>query len=302
LADFECLVGAKSPNFNLNGRSGFADMDSTGAITVLNHKHECSADYGWIPSSALTVRDFGNEETAQEERSLLDCVPVMASTVLGLEMLISEPFIDLGAVSSLILTDVGATLHILRLIGKESAYSLDTPRRMADCVASLDVKTWFTEISAHIFSSDREYAAASALWTHSLLVAQYSQLVAESIENTSPEDAYLVGLLHEIKTFPKALGWPTNQSITSFAGTMFTLEGSLPIFVLGALRSVNESGPSSSWKDILATAHDLAGEGPENEASRVCEIDSTGINRRWKRFLPSGSELATASVEYMRPR
>ncbi|MFY9853590.1 MAG: HDOD domain-containing protein, partial [Terracidiphilus sp.] len=108
------------------------------------------------------------------------------------------------------------------------------------------------------FACDDEHYQATALWKHSLLVAQYAQLVAESIEGISPEDAYLVGLLHEIQAIPAALGWQSGDPGSSSTGVLFAMDGALPLFVLDAIRSVNESSPSSLWKLILTAAHDLA--------------------------------------------
>ena len=85
------------------------------------------------------------------------------------------------------------------------------PCRMGDCLASLDAGTWFDAISARTFACDSEHAATTSLWNHSRLVAQYAQLVAESLEGISPEEAYLVGLLHEIVAIPNVLGWPRRE-------------------------------------------------------------------------------------------
>ena len=105
----------------------------------------------------------------------------------------------------------------------------------------------------------QENAAATALWNHSRLVAQYAQLVAESLDGISPADAYLVGLLHEIGSIPDVLGWPKGGLDGTESATLFAMEGSLPFFVLAAIGSINDSRPSSTWKFILTEAHELAG-------------------------------------------
>jgi len=90
-------------------------------------------------------------------------------------------------------------------------------------------------------------------------VAQYAQLVAESLDGVSPEDAYLVGLLHGIGDIPEALGWPNAVRGGKGAGALFEMEGTLPLFVLSAMRSMNDSSSSSNWRFIINTAHELAG-------------------------------------------
>jgi hypothetical protein len=226
---------------------------------VLDQMLEPVMDQSWIPSFALRDLHFGEQESpVREKMDFLNDVPVMSATVLGLQMLLHDPFIDLRKVSALILSDVGATIQILRLIGREYALATERPGRMDDCIAGLDVSDWFSALSARTFACDAEHYAATALWKHSLLVAQYSQLVAESIEGISPEDAYLVGLLHEIQAIPIVFGWQSGDSGAASPSVLFAMDGAQPHFVLAAMRSVNEPSSSSPWKLILTAAHDLA--------------------------------------------
>ena len=183
----------------------------------------------------------------------------MSATVLGLEMLLQDSCIDLRMATDLILSDVGATIQILRMIGREYEYAAERPSRMGDCIASLDVSAWFDAISARTFACDRAHAATTAVWRHSRLVAQYAQLVAESLDGVSPEDAYLVGLLHGIGDIPAALGWPGCGRGGTDAGALSAMEGTLPLFVLAAIHSINDSSSSSGWRFILTAAHELAG-------------------------------------------
>jgi HDOD domain len=182
----------------------------------------------------------------------------MSATVLGLDIILQEPYIDLRLVSDLILSDVGATIQILRLIGREYDFAADRPRRIGDCIASLDVSAWYAAISARTFPCDREHAETTALWRHCRLVAQYAQLVAESMEQFAPEDAYLVGLLHGIASIPTVMGWPAGDQAGKTAGALLEMEDALPSFVHAALQTMDELGPLSGWRFILAAAHELA--------------------------------------------
>jgi HDOD domain len=227
---------------------------------VLEKSFDMVTDQSWIPSSFARGLHFVEHEVcAPENMDFLDGVPAMSATVLGLQMLLHERNIDLRKVSALVLSDVGATIQILRLIGREYAFAAERPGRMDDCIAGLDVGDWFSAMSARTFASDGEHCAATALWKHCLLVAQYAQLVAESIEGISPEDAYLVGLLHDIHAIPTALGWKSGGSAASSRGSTFALEGVQPLFVLAAMRSAIEPSLPSPWKLILTAAHELAG-------------------------------------------
>jgi hypothetical protein len=218
---------------------------------MLNRAMDAVTDHSWIPSSAWRrLRCPEQRRVARKQVDFLDDVPVMSSTVLGLEILLHEPCIDLQMASDLVLSDVGATIQILRLVGSEFDFSSEQPSRMVDCIASLEAGTWFDAISARTFACDAEHVAITSLWNHCRRVAQYARLVAESLEDTSPEEAYLVGLLHGIRTIPKLLGWPNDA--------LFAMEGSLPLFVLAAIRSTHDSSSSSVWRFILPAAHELA--------------------------------------------
>jgi len=140
--------------------------------------------------------------------------------------------------SELVLSDIGATIQTLRLIGRDYDLATELPNRMGDCIASLDLGTWFGAMSARRVAFEGRHSAATAFWKHGRLIAQYAQLVAESLDRISPEDAYLVGLLHEVGAIPKVLGWPDGVSGACDPVALSALEGSLPLFVLFAAASL----------------------------------------------------------------
>ena len=226
---------------------------------MLNCGSETVIIRSWIPSSAWHhFNAKGQNDPEQDKPELLDQVPVMLSTVLGLNMLLEEPCIDLQSVSELVLNDVGATIKILHQVGKEYDLAGEHPRRMGDCIASLDVSTWFRAVSAHTFPCDLEHAEVTEFWEHSRRVAQYAQLVAESIDDVSPEDAYLVGLLHGIRSLPAVLGWPDARPYDTLPDALGVIEGMLPPFVLAGLQGEMDSSHRSSWSSILSAAQELA--------------------------------------------
>jgi hypothetical protein len=210
-------------------------------------------------SDSRYPKDPEEAKSAQEIAERLDQVPAMSATVLGLEMLLHEPCLDLRLAAEVVLSDVGASIQVLRLIGREFEFVAERPRRMVECLASLDVKCWFAAISAQTYACDREHSKTATLWNHSRLVAQYAELVAHSFHSISPEDAYLVGLLHEVESFPTVLGWPDCGAGGRTTGFMVATEEALPPFVVAAMREVNDSDASSTWKFILTAAHGLAG-------------------------------------------
>jgi hypothetical protein len=262
---------------------------------MFNQLIDTGADHSWIPSSASRRLGLPQQKKfAHKELDLLDAVPVMSATVLGLEILLHEPCIDLRMASELVLSDVGATIQILRLVGTEYEFSTEHPCRMGDCIAGLDAGTWFDAISARTFACDREHAATGALWNHSRLVAQYAQLVAESLEGVSPEEAYLVGLLHEIGAIPNVLGWPNEGRGTGELAPLSAMEGSLPLFVLSALRSASDSCCCSIWKFILTAAHELAGASAHFYPSARHGFSSLVIGPSWGACIPAAADCMLA--------
>jgi hypothetical protein len=213
----------------------------------------------------------------------------MMGTVLGLELLLREPCLDLQLASEIVLSDVGATIQILGLVGREDDYVDGQPRRMGDCLASLDAGVWFSAISSRTFVCDCEHSAMTAIWKHCRLVAQYAQLVAESLDGISADDAYLVGLLHEIEAIATALGWPNGNPGIRDQAALLAIERTLPLFVLAAMRSVNDACISPTWRFILDAAHELAGARTDFDASALEAIDSIGIRSRWRGFLPDAA-------------
>jgi hypothetical protein len=252
---------------------------------MLNRTIHAVTDHSWIPSSAWRRLGPSQRKFARKKTDLLDDVPVMSATILGLEILLHEPCIDLGMASELVLSDVGATIQVLRLVGREYELTTEHPCRMGECLASLDSTTWFEAISARTFACDREHAAITSLWNHCRLVAQYAQLVAESLDRISPEEAYLVGLLHEIGAIPKVLGWPNRSLGARGSGALLSMEGSLPLFVLTAIRSLNDSCSSSVWKFILNAAHELAGVSADFDPSALHDFASLGLSSPWNTCL-----------------
>jgi hypothetical protein len=224
---------------------------------VPNSTYEFVEGYGRGVTPAwrsLNLRGENAEAYGVEEH--LDCMPAMSSTALGLEILLGESCVDLRAASDLVLNDVGATIQILRLAGRDYAAAADRPRRIVECLSGLNAEEWFWAIARRTFVCDREHMALAAFWRHSSMVARYARLAAESIDRVSPEDAYLVGLLHGVEAMPSLLIHGDGAGMQERAA-LAAIEGVLPSFVVEALQ--NAENPGSPWRFILNAAHSLAG-------------------------------------------
>jgi hypothetical protein len=217
----------------------------------------------------------GERMTAQSRESVLDYVPAMSTTALALEIMLSEPSIDLGAAAELVLSDVGATLQILRLVGGEYCAVADRPSRMTDCLSSLNASEWLQAITRRTFVCDRAHLAEAALWKRCRTIAQYAQLAAESVDSVSAEDAYLVGLFHDVPAISKLLvgGGKSHVDLQTVEAAIC---GALPVYVSAALDCAQSKVSSQPWSFILDIARELA----ESSADQAYELEDELITFR----------------------
>ena len=224
---------------------------------------------GMYPKGPLVMqnqRSFVDEPTPLHFHSLAETclalssadtlphVPTLVATRLQLELLFQEPLIDLRAVSEVILSDAGATLQILRLIGEEYPHEEDRPTRIEDCIASLNMDSCYDAVCASSIPHD---PGVLEQWQHFRRVAQCAKELAKCVEGFSPEEAYLVGLLYEVGQLPRLLGWKSSLSsmIESRALAVMLAEyWHLPGYLLAAIREQQEAVSPSQWSEILQMA------------------------------------------------
>ena len=212
-----------------------------------------------------------------EERSATSfpAVPTLFATRLQLELLLADRTVDLRAAAGIILNDLGATLEIFRRAGDDAGAGQEPLRRLEDCLASLGTEAWMEAVCANaverVAANSDQLAELTAFWEHGRLLAYACWLVAEQTEGVCPEEAYLVGLLHEAAALPRLLGWTQDTWLGGSSQTCWSAEPAallaahwqLPEYLHPFLSS-HEAGPGSStaaagaparWKAILRTAH-----------------------------------------------
>lgn len=190
-------------------------------------------------------------------------VAVMKETLLLMELETQGFCVDLRALSKLVLSDLGATLQVLRLAGREHGNAEGRPVRVEDCIADLGVQACMDAMSAHLMPRDQRSAAVTELWRHSREIARHSQLLAEQTVDVDPDQAYLVGLCHSIGSLPRVLGLD-GKTCQEFDGVRMGLElateWSLPGCVVGYFSDLERCGGRSAWLEIVQAAHRCAGE------------------------------------------
>jgi len=201
----------------------------------------------------------------------LPALPVLPETLLLLELEAQEHSIDLRRVTELVLSDLGATLQILRLAGREHACVEFRPSRIEDCIVDLGLDVCMQALSANTVSRHAGQDAVAETWAHCREIAMYSRQIAEESEDVDPDEAYLTGLLHAIGLLPAVLGWAASKhgvSDFSLAGFKLAKKWSLAPFVVKFLGEVNEERCTTPLPEIVREAHQRA-----DRSTMQCPLD-----------------------------
>ena len=163
---------------------------------------------------------------------------------------------NLREITDTILRDVGATLQLLRVVGEEYRDGECRPTRIEHCIASLNRERWYDTVCAAVIDShDKEVSAAWSLFSCN---AHHTRQVALRIEGFSPEEAYLVGLLHQIGKLPQLLGWTCESTYTiaeeRAVGMLLAQHWRAPGYLIEAMRQQSEGSLSSRWSFLLHSA------------------------------------------------
>lgn len=219
-----------------------------------------------LVQKVFEIRKSGNPLTTDQSQHLdfirtLPNVPVLSETLFLIELGAGKGPVELTRISKLILSDLGATIQVLRLasLGRaESGHS----NRIEDCIAGLGVDACLDAMSKQTILRTDRYAAVVAAWEHARIIAEVSSQLAETMaENTLPEEATLVGLCHEIGSLPKLLGWVwklPRASEVDFTGYTMAEAWSLPSCVKDYFAGRLEDGAQSQWPAIVDRAHEIA--------------------------------------------
>ena len=135
-------------------------------------------------------------------------LPVISGTLLSMELVICQRSVDLAQVSQLVLSDLGATLQILRRAGREAAMGRDCLERVEDCISWLGLEGCLEAMAECPITRSTRFATILSAWDRAREIAVISRFVAEKLAlNVASEDAYLVGLAHGIGNLPEILKW-----------------------------------------------------------------------------------------------
>src|SRR5665213_3052185 len=186
-------------------------------------------------------------------------IPVTGMTRLQLDLLLAGRSIDLTAVSEVVLADAGATLQMLRLIGEEYRDEADRPTSIEGCIINLDANRLYDAVCAAGISQNND--AVLGEWQHVRRVARCAREIARGTYGFAPEQAYTVGLLHNLGSFPKLLGWENGASSPkeqNALGVMLAEYWKLPGYLVNAIWEQQQTSESESpWASLLQHAFQM---------------------------------------------
>ena len=236
----------------------------------------------------LTIVTGGNSPEDSNAQPL-PSIPVLSKTLLLLHLEAQEPAADLNRLSELILGDVGATLQVLRLAGREYS-DPEGPGRIEDCICDLGLQRCLDAMPVATVTGRERRAAMANLWDHSRVVAVYSKLIAKGMPGICPDRAYLAGLLHGIGWMPKIFAWGECEECDEQGcadPVRIATRLSLPGFVLDILRDKAEDETAVRWSDIVQLAHlataKLFVKEPSDKprSHRSADMDRSQLYTRW---------------------
>lgn len=214
-----------------------------------------------IPAEVLSCEPFAPEATGE-----LPDVPALPETLIALELHLGEWPVQLGEVADAVLGDLGATIQVLRLAGREyssSEYGSSDyrPERIEDCICDLSPNACLAEAARGSLRRGKRHQEMVEIWAHAREIAQWCRLLAEDASGSmKPHEAYLVGLLHEMGSLPSLFGWERRDlsSNPETCAVRMAERWNFPSYLKDFFRELQRPGRYSPWRKLIEDAHRLA--------------------------------------------
>lgn len=187
-------------------------------------------------------------------------IPVNSDTRILVEMILGTPTIDLESLCEILLSDLGATVQVLRCTAKHIEDSKLRPLRLHECLVSLgkvNIQNSCAQVLPGLETASAE--SFSELWRHSWMVSRFAYSIAQVVDGGEPEKARIAGLLHDLGRIPSCLGW-TNSAWPQSSedlGCKLADQWGLPWYVIFGIRCYDRPDTSAAMiSRLVAAAHD----------------------------------------------
>lgn len=189
---------------------------------------------------------------AAEPRATMPLVPVLPSTLLGLELLSLRPAFDLRAAARVVRDDPGAVLAVFAASARESTNTAPS-MRLENCLATLS-----RDRLLHALAGVRgvQHPRFSIFLHHAAAVSRNAVAAAAAL-GLPEEPAQLLGLLHELGGLPRLLGWSSWPADAVTCCDRLALSHGLPSSLRQALGEVHRQQSGSVWVAVIRAAHEL---------------------------------------------
>lgn len=268
---------------------------------------------------AFALRLLLRDETLQKVVGQIASLPSLPAVYQEVMACLQRPNASLGDVAKVISKDVGMTATLLKLVSS-AFFGLSRPVSTVErAVSFLGLDTLMTlALAQGIFKSaptmDVAGFSLEALWQHSLQTAGAARIIAaqEGLDQSSLDDAFLAGMLHDIgklvlaQSMPEAYAEIVQRTGTGFAANaeqevLLTTHADVGAYLLGlwgltdavveavAFHEHPGSAPSGALAlpaiihaaDRLARFPDQADPDSEQlQLDRQC-LDEFGMRERW---------------------
>jgi len=197
-----------------------------------------------------------------ESADRLADLPVLPETLLALELQLQNYTVDLHEFAEVVLADLGATIQLLRMAGREYGYAEDRLTRIEDCICDFGPTACFESIARGGVARNYQRQAVSQLWAHARQIALNARHLAATIPwAISPDQAYLAGLLHSVGTLPPILGWDWSEASHDYPSNALKLaeRWAFPSYLRDLFCEMLMPGYNPQWSELITEAHRLCG-------------------------------------------
>lgn len=196
-------------------------------------------------------------------------VPVLPETLLLIELKAQERCVDLREITLLVMEDIGAVLQIFRRAALEYPSREDRPTRIEDCISGLGLQSCVETLS----SATVPLGSAEVIetWRHAKEIGRRCRQLAAAMAVTSPDEAYLAGLFHQLPSLPLIFGSEApaqDSNVAALTGLRMAEAWSLPPCVQDYFSELQNPSNGQRWSALVQRAHEMA-KSPSTECSII---------------------------------
>ena len=186
-------------------------------------------------------------------------LPILPKSLLAMDLKSQTGYADLRAVAEIFREDPGAVARIFRSAACEIEEAEQRPSRLEDCISILGLQQCVAIMTGSEVVRPVVDAAIARTWDHAVQIARNCWAIAdEAFPVMKPDDAYMVGLFHELGEFPVILHWKSVETDNPALLAIGIAEKyGLPGAVSQYFRELRAPETASVWRRVVDRAHSV---------------------------------------------